>query len=375
MKRKCKNRLLKDLDSKIVFLTGPRQVGKTWLAREIANEFENSVYLNYENYNDRGSIEKETWPRSTDLLIIDEIHKMPDWKTYIKGVYDTKPEKLKILVTSSVRLEYFRQTDDSLSGNFITHQLFPFSPGELAAIDEEPDIDRLIKQGGFPEPFLSKDNDFVQRWHKQYIDGLICDSVPDFEKITDFKSLKLCLESLQNRVGSPVSYTSIAKEIGISPNTVRKYIKIFEELYIIFRVTPFVGNIARSVLKEPKFYFFDTALVDGDESIKFENLTALAMAKEAVAQKDLNGISIDLHYLRTKDSKEVTFCFVKDGIAQFLMETKLSDSSISKNLYYFCDRYEIRGIQLVKNLRRERKDGLKIPIDVRFADGFLIDME
>jgi len=144
-------------------------------------------------------------------------------------------------------------------------------------------------------------------------------------------------------------------------------------LYIIFRVTPFTEKIARSILKEPKIYFFDTALVDGDEDIKFENLTAMALAKEAAAAEDLHGISAALHYVRTKDGREVDFCYVRDAKAQFLLEVKLSDSTISKNLHYFCTQYNISGIQLVKNLKRERKE--KTSIEVRSADTWLTELE
>ena len=388
MTRRRKSQILKDLDSKIVFLTGPRQVGKTWLAHEIANEFTNPVYLNYDSRADREIIEKEAWLGSTDLLIFDEIHKMPEWKTYIKGIFDTKPSKLKILVTGSARLEYFRQTGESLSGRFFAHRLFPFSPGELAAIGAAPDLDRLMDLGGFPEPFLTgktpdensvseESKIFARRWRKQYVDGLIRDDVLDFEKFSDFKSLKLCLELLRSRVGSQVSYASLARDIGIAPNTAKKYVQVFEELYIIFRVTPFAGNsagqsgIARSLLKEPKIYFFDVGLVEGDEGIKFENIVALSLAKQAAADEDLRGIPASLHYVKIKDGREVDFCYVSNGKAQFLLETKLSDSNISKNLYYFCTRYNIPGIQLVKNIKRERQEG----IEVRSAETWLAEME
>jgi predicted AAA+ superfamily ATPase len=298
---------------------------------------------------------------------------MPDWKTYIKGVFDTKPDKLKILVTGSARLEYFRQAGDSMSGRFFTHRLFPFSPGELADAGEIPPpfIDRLINRSGFPEPFLAEDDNLARRWRKQYVDGLIREDVLDFEKFSDFKSLKLCLELLRSRVGSPISYASIARDIGIAPNTVKKYIQVFEELYIVFRLPPFAKNIARSLLKEPKIFFFDTALVEGDEAIKYENLVALTLLKHASMEEDHKGNTASLYYLRTKDGREVDFCYVCEGKIQFILEAKYSDSSISKNLHYFCTKYAVRGIQLVKNLRQERQEG----IEVRAAEAWLASLE
>jgi predicted AAA+ superfamily ATPase len=372
MERSRKSQILKDLDSKIVFITGSRQVGKTWLALDIAKNFKRPVYLNYDNAGDRKIIKNESWLLSTDLLILDEIHKMPNWKQYLKGIFDTKTDTLKILVTGSARLDYFRQAGDSLAGRFFTHRLFPFTAGELAAAGLPPDIDRLISRGGFPEPFLADDEIQARRWRNQYVDGLIREDVLDFEKLSDFKSLRLCLEILRGRTGSPVSYASIARDIGIAPNTVKKYIRIFEALYIVFRVSPYSGvsggGIARSLLKEPKIYFYDTPLVNGDEGIRFENFAALALAKEAAAEEDLRGIPSSLHYVRTKDGREVDFCYVSGGKIRYLVEAKLSDSDISKNLFYFCEKYKIPGIQVVKNIKREHRRG---DIEVRSAEEWL----
>jgi predicted AAA+ superfamily ATPase len=376
MERRHKAEILKDLDSKVVFITGPRQVGKTWLALNIAKEFTHPVYLNYDNAGDRHIMETEGWLTTTDLLVLDELHKMPNWKRYLKGVFDTRAERLKIIVTGSARLDYFRKTGDSLAGRFFTHRLFPFSAGELAAAGETINLDRLMNRGGFPEPFLTEDETHARRWRNQYVDGLIREDVLDFERISDFKALSLCLEILRGRTGSPISYVSIARDIGIAPNTVKKFIQIFEALYIIFRVTPFSGgsggSIARSLLKEPKIYFYDTALVDGDEGTRFENLAALALAKEAAAAEDLRGVPSKLQYLRTKDGLEVDFCYVSEGKIRFLAEAKLSDSGISKNLYYFCRRYHVPGIQVVRDLKRERRQE---DIEVRSAEKWLAELD
>ncbi len=131
MERAQASYILKDLKKKMVFLIGPRQVGKTWLAKRISEEYEKPMYLNYDRLEDRKLIKDEAWPETADLLIFDEIHKMPEWKNYVKGIYDTKPQTLHLLVTGSARLDTFRQAGDSLAGRFFRHRLFPLSYKEL----------------------------------------------------------------------------------------------------------------------------------------------------------------------------------------------------------------------------------------------------
>ena len=120
--------ILRDLERKIVFIVGPRQVGKTWLARSMESYFKRPLYLNYDSVSDREIVEAEAWREATDLLILDELYKMPYWKNYLKGLYDTKPSHLRVLVTGSARLDVFRQSGDSLAGRFFCHHLLPFSP-------------------------------------------------------------------------------------------------------------------------------------------------------------------------------------------------------------------------------------------------------
>ncbi len=356
MDRPQQNQIIKDLQKKIVFLVGPRQVGKTWLAKRIAKEYKKAVYLNYDRFEDREIIKKEQWLEDNDLLILDELHKMKGWKNYLKGVFDTKPDNLKILVTGSARLETFRQSGDSLAGRFFIHHLMPFSPAELKMAKPGYALDRFIERGGFPEPFLAESTVEADRWRQQYIDGLVRTDILDFEKINDFNAIKTVFELLRRKVASPISYLSISRDAGISPVTVKKYIDIFEALYIVFKVKPHSKKIARSILKEPKIYFYDNGLVIGEEGVKLENFVAGALLKNILARNDNLGKSEKLQYIRTKEGKEVDFALVDSaGKLTELIEVKLSESEISKNLKYFSEKYAVPGTQIVSNLKREKQ--------------------
>lgn len=279
MERIQKNAILQDLDKKMVFLAGPRQSGKTTLSKEIAKLFKAPVYLNYDRLEDRKLMLNEAWLASTDLLILEEIHKMPKWKNYLKGIYDTKQKNLHILVTGSARLEVFRSVGDSLAGRYFLHRLLPLSLAECFQLNENFSIDHFLERGGFPEPFLSSTLVDANRWRMQYVDSLLREDVLEFDNIQNLKSIPLVFELLRERVGSTVSFSSIARDAELSSNTVKKYIQILEALYIVFRVTPYSRNIGRSLLKEPKIYFFDSGLVKGDHGAQLENLVAVSLLK------------------------------------------------------------------------------------------------
>lgn len=355
MERLQKKLILQDLKKKIVFLSGPRQVGKTWLSREIAKEYQHPLYLNYDRWEDRKIIQRESWLQKTDLLILDELHKMPRWKNYLKGIFDTRLSHLHILVTGSARLEIFRQTGDSLAGRFFRHRLLPLTPAEIPEPGKGT-LERFMTRGGFPEPYLSESDTEADRWRLQYIDGLIRTDILDFEKIHDFKAIQLVLDLLRKNVSSPVSYTGMAEDIGISPNTVRKYIHILESLYILFKVTPYAKNIARSLLKQPKIYFFDTGLVEGNDGKKFENLVAVSLLKYAYALEDYKGKETVLHYMRTKEGLEIDFLLATKNETPQMIEVKLNDTNPSSTLIRFHHKYRFPAIQVVKELKREQKD-------------------
>ena len=366
MNRYISDKICDDLKKEMVFVTGPRQVGKTFLAKDISSKFSNPVYLNYDDQTDASIIRKASWSRNAGIIVLDEIHKMKEWKQHLKGIYDTKSDNQAILVTGSARLETFRQSGESLAGRYFHLRLNPLSVKELSPLMQPYDaVDSLNRLGGFPEPFLSASEEEAARWRKQYYTDIVREDVLDFGRLHEIRAMRILVEMLRSRVGSPVSYTALAEDLQISPNTVRHYIDILEALYVVFAVRPFHKNIARSLLKEPKLYFFDSGFVQGDEGIRYENTVAVSLLKHANYLEDTTGGDVSLHYLRTRDGREIDFAISKNGELETILEVKLSDTAPSRSLRFFKEMAPgSSAIQLVHNARNyEEIDGINIVND------------
>ena len=357
MKRYLFDTIHSDLGKKMVLLTGPRQVGKTTLAKGLMAGYPNAQYLNWDVADDRSILLAQTWSPRADILVFDEIHKMAQWKSYLKGVYDGRAAGQAILVTGSARMETFRQSGESLAGRYFPAHLHPFSVREwveLTGAGPDDALDRLIERGGMPEPFLAETKMEAERWRRQYFTDLVREDVLEFSRIQEIRVMRLLVELLRERVGSPLSIASIARDLQAAPNTVAKYIEILEVLYVVFLVRPYHRNVARAILKEPKVYFFDTGYVIGDEGIKWENACAAMLLKHIHFEQDVLGKPVGLHYLRTKDGAEVDFVLCQDGAPTHLIECKHTDNHPTPSLMKFAGLFSnAQSIQLVRELRQE----------------------
>jgi predicted AAA+ superfamily ATPase len=296
---------------------------------------------------------------------------MDAWKQHLKGVYDTKSDGQSIMVTGSARLETFRRTGESLAGRYYHFRLHPLSVKELAGVMPPYEaVETLNRLGGFPEPFLSGSDEEAARWRKQYYTDIIRDDVLEFGRLHEIRAMRFLVEMLRSRVGSPVSYNSLAEDLQISPNTVRRYIEILEALYIVFAVRPYHRNIARSIIKEPKLYFFDSGFVLGDEGVKYENTVAVSLLKHVNYLEDSKGEEVSLHYLRTRDGQEADFAIAENGTISNIVEVKLADTSLSRSLAFFKSRVpQASAIQIVHNARRmEETSQARIVNDDWLAD-------
>jgi len=360
MKRYLTKKIKKDLGKKIILLSGPRQSGKTTLSQMLDPDYE---YLNYDYAEHRLQINEKSWNRSKSLLILDELHKKKDWKSFLKGIYDVEGLKPPVIVTGSARLDTIRKTGDSLAGRYFQFRLHPLDLKELKGLIKPAEaLERLKKFGGFPEPFLENDISFYKRWQRSHLDIILRQDLIDLESVKNIQNIETLIELLKKRVGSPVSYASLARDIECSPKSVKNWLQILENLYIVFPVRPYHKNIGRAILKEPKYYFFDTGLIDENNGSKIENIAACAFLKELHFLEDAYGIRSSINYIKNKQGKEIDF-FIQVEKAQYLIEIKSNEASLSSSFKQFEKNLpDAKKIQLVDGINRERtySDGTEI---------------
>ncbi len=356
MERYLSKYIQEDLDKKIILLTGPRQIGKTTLSKMLKNDFD---YFNFDNADDRLSLQKKSWDRSKALVIFDELHKLKNWKSWLKGVYDTEKMPPAIVVTGSAKLDTYRKVGDSLAGRFFQFRIHPLDLKEihdvLAPENLEGELDRLLICGGFPEPFLDGTVRFYNRWKKSHLDIILKQDLIDLENVQQILQIETLIQLLKNKVGSPVSFSSLARDLQCSDKTVKRWLTILETMYVIFKVPPFHKNIARAIQKTPKFYFYDTGQVIGDSGIKLENTVACALQKEIHFREDCFGETRQLYYLMNKEGREVDFCITTNNDPSLMVEVKWKDENLSPNFEIFKRFFpHIKMIQISKELNREK---------------------
>ena len=363
MKRYIQSFIKTDLPSKIVLLTGPRQCGKTTLSKQLYDSYD---YFNYDAATSRLALSEQSWDRKKRLVIFDELHKMKHWKQWLKGIYDTEGIPPELLVTGSARLNTHKKVGDSLAGRYFQFRLHPLDLKEAVQYfggDADKLFDQLWRCGGFPEPFLKNDLNYYKRWRKTHADIILREDLINLYTGRDIQAIETLVLLLRNRVGSTVSYANLARDLERDPNTIKRWLRLLEDLYLIFRVTPYHKNIKRSLLKEPKFYFYDHAYLDTSEGAHLENIVASALLKELHFLEDTQGVTGTLHFVRTKDGKEVDFLVCIDQKPTYMIEVKSADDTPVTGFHYFSQFLPaIRKIQLVKNLAREKTypDGVEI---------------
>lgn len=329
-----------DLESKMVFLGGPRQVGKTTLAQSLLKDYqdEHPAYLNWDLDVHRSKIKNREWPKNEPLIVFDEIHKFKNWRNLIKGFYDTLKGTHSFLVTGSARLDHFRKGGDSLLGRYHYYRLHPYSLSELGY--QKGCIENLFKFGGFPEAYHLADERNLRRWHNQRLSRLIRTDLKDWEDVKDLEKIYALAEELPNRVGSPLSMNSLSNDIEADFKTIKRWLGILSSLYYSFQVSPFGSAKIRAVKKEQKLYLWDWSQIESP-GIRFENMVASHLLKYCHYLEDVEGFKTELRFLRDTDKREVDFVVMKEKKPLFAVECKQGEKSVSPHLHYFAQRTNI----------------------------------
>jgi predicted AAA+ superfamily ATPase len=323
-----------DLKRKMVFVAGPRQVGKTTLARALPGAAEG--YLNWDVAEHRERILRRELPPAS-LWVFDEIHKYRAWRGLLKGLYDDRREGQRILVTGSARLDLYRHGGDSLQGRYHLLRLHPLSVAE-AGIDSPDGLRQLLRLGGFPEPFFGGSEREARRWSREYRTRLIRDDVASLERIQDLGTLEHLAIRLPDLVGSPLSVNALREDLQVSHKTVAAWIAALERLYAVFRLAPFGSPRVRAVRKEQKHYQLDWSLVP-ENPARFENLVASHLLKWVHFQVDVEGRDLELRYFRDTDAREVDFVVVERRLPVLMVEAKWSDQEVDRGLRYFKAKF------------------------------------
>jgi hypothetical protein len=334
MERYLEKQVRKDLRQKMVFVGGPRQVGKTTLARGLLRG--RKGYLNWDIPEHREKILRRELPPGR-LLVLDEVHKYRSWRNYLKGLYDLRGRDLRILVTGSARLDLYRRGGDSLQGRYHFLRLHPLSVAELG-MKRQDAIQDLLRLGGFPEPFLRGSETEARRWSREYRTRLVREEVVSLERVQDLGNLELLILRLPGLVGSPLSVNALREDLQLSHKTVEGWIQVLERLYSVFRLPPFGAPKIRAVKKERKHYHFDWSLVP-EMPERFENLVASHLLKWVHFEEDTKASGLELRYFRDIDGREIDFVVVEDGRPLHCVECKWSDAEVSKSLKYFRARF------------------------------------
>lgn len=335
-------------------------------------------YFNYDNSDDRLDLLERSWDRSKKLIIFDELHKLKNWKSWLKGIYDKEGCHPSLMVTGSAKLDTYRKVGDSLAGRFFQFHLHPLDLKEINTVFKpdniEKELDKLLKTGGFPEPFFKNSERYYKRWKRSHLDIILKQDLVELENVQEITLIETLIQLLRKRVGSPVSFSSLARDLQCSDKSVKRWLTILENMYVIFRITPFHRNVARSILKAPKFYFYDNGQVIGDEGAKLENLVACSLHKEIQFQMDCLGEEKQLHYLRTKEGQEIDFCVTQNDMPVLMLEVKWRDRNISPVFKKFETYFpKVKKIQIVKELDRARS--FPNGVEVQKAHEWLISLQ
>ncbi len=368
---------LRELAQKIPIITilGPRQAGKTTLARAA---FPNHEYVNLESLRNREFAAQDPvgfLNQYSDGVIIDEVQKAPDLLSEIQVYADESQRSGQFVLTGSQNILLMESISQSLAGRTIISRLLPFSIQELSQAALLPkSFSSSIYQGIYPR--LYDQNLTPAEWMPSYVETYVERDIRTISNILDLTRFQTFLVLCAGRIGQVLNYASLASDVGVDEKTVKSWIGILETTFVAFRLRPYHKNLGKRVVKSPKLYFYDTGLACNLLGIRssqelathylrgnlFENLVIVDMMKTSYALegerlyyywRDSNGHEVDLlteqagkiHAVEIKSSETMNSSLLK-GLSSF--EEIAPEALVSQSLVYGgSERQTRRNIKVV----------------------------
>jgi len=385
-----------DFGRQMRFIAGPRQTGKTTIAKLFLQSqaaSAASLYYNWDNRKIRDAYIENNHFFAADIynvppdkdgkrwLCMDEIHKYPGWKNILKDFFDSYGEEVKFIITGSARLDMMRQSGDSLSGRYFNFRLNPVSLLEFSGADfaappaDASDMIRdkldspcylqdellaLLEFSGFPEPLGTGTKRFQRRWKSAYLDTLVREDLRELTELKNIEKTAQLMQLLPPRIASPLSINALAEDLHVSYATAANYLFALELGYLIFRISPYHEKIARSLKKGKKAYFYDWTRA-GNPASRFENYIAVELKSRINLWEDAGYGIFELNYIRNRDGRETDFLIVRDQSPWLLVEVKLKRSAI--DYHHKKNRKTLGNIPFVQivlenNIAELDKDGM-----------------
>lgn len=357
----------------MVFLTGPRQVGKTTLAKSFLNPVvAGNNYFNWDVARERKQLMSQIFTGEkilggNDVIVFDEIHKYRRWKNSLKGLFDQFEPHTHWIITGSARLDIYRRGQDSLLGRHFTYHLAPYSVAELLhhqvvflpqqLLDRATQMEEtaemreamttLNKFGGFPEPLFAAKENFLRQWRDSRLDRLVNQDLGSLEALRNLPLVEQLMMLLPPRIGSPLSINGLREELEVHFATVKHWMELLENVYYGFFLRTYSKKIGRMLKKESKWYLWDWTEID-NPAARFENLVAVHLHKYVDFMRDTGQAALSLHYVRDKEKREVDFLICDNRKPALLVECKLADDAPAASLMHYAEMLKVpHAVQLV----------------------------
>lgn len=241
----------------VITITGPRQVGKTTLCK---NLFPDYTYINLEHPAQCTIIEQDIeafFANSNTHLIIDEVHHLPQMLSYIQVLVDENPDR-KFILTGSSNFALLHQITQSLAGRTALFTLLPFAQSELSGT-KDLSTDQLLYQGFYPAIYTK--NTPASMLYRDYYNTYVERDIHQLLKVKNLQAFQTFIRLCAGRVGSECNFSSLSNDVGVSVPTITEWVSILQASYIVWKLPPYFANINKRLVKTPKLYFYDTGLL------------------------------------------------------------------------------------------------------------------